>query len=222
MGDGMNDQFLSTVQPYKIDPERWWSDKPIDPASLKPDTGNKNLLIIGDGRCVLDDLEAFFQLGHPADIMTMNFSPKVIPECLTIHNYIAGDSHTPSMQKVAGQMPPGVLRHCWNQNSKNFDIRWGRNTSKPWNGTTANLGVKIGIALGYLRIILAGCPMDNSGNWYRDSLPENDIKRGKDHTAHLWKWTEIASRPIGRFIRSMSGNTARLLGEPTKEWLENL
>lgn len=218
----MKDDFLSTIEPYKIDPERWWADKPVDARLLKPDTGNMILLIIGDGRHVLDDLEAFFRFDAIADIMTMNFSPKIIPECLPIHHYIAGDSHTPSMQKVAGELPPGVLRHCWNQRSKNFDIRWGRNTSKPWNGTTANLGIKIGIALGYLKIVLAGCPMDNSGNWYRDSLPENDIKRGKDHTAHLWKWTEIASRPIGRFIRSMSGNTANLLGEPTKEWLETL
>ena len=89
-----------------------------------------------------------------------------------------------------------------------------------WNGTTANLCVKIGIALGYSRMVLAGVPMDKSGNWYRPYIPENDIKQNKNHVSHLWKWNEIASRPIGRLIRSMSGNTAQLLGKPTKEWLE--
>ncbi|MEJ2655594.1 MAG: hypothetical protein P8012_00150 [Desulfobacterales bacterium] len=219
----MDSNFLSTVQPYRIDPKRWWVDIPVKDASeLKPDTGNDVLLIVGDGRDVLADLINFWGIQEPADIMCMNFSPKIIPEGVPIQHYIAGDSHTPSMQKIAGQLPSGVLRHCWNQNSTNFDIRWGRNTSKGWTGTTANLGVKIGIALGYMKIVLAGCPMDTSGNWYRDSLPENDVKRGKDHTAHLWKWTEIASRPIGRFIRSMSGNTAMLFGEPDKEWLQNV
>jgi len=216
-------KFLSTIEPYQIDPERWWADRPIeDPASLKPATGRDVLLIVGDGRDVLNDLDRFLAFEEPADLMAMNFSPKIIPATWHIDHYIAGDSHTSSMQKVAGEMPAGTLRHCWNQNSKHFDIRWSRNSSKPWNGTTLNLGVKIGIALGYLKIVLAGCPMDTSGNWYKDTLPENDIKRGKDHTAHLWKWTEIASRPIGRFIRSMSGNTAQLFGEPTKEWLQDV
>jgi len=97
-----------------------------------------------------------------------------------------------------------------------------RNGRGGWNGTSANLALKIGIALDYTRIVLAGCPMDNSGNWYKPMLKNNDVKSNKDHRNHLWKWTEIATRPIGRFIRSMSGNTRDLFGEPTREWLCHL
>lgn len=216
--------FLSTIEPFYIEPEKFWAEKPVeDPTELKPKPDLDILLIVGDGRDVLNDIEAFLAFDVPADLMCINFSPMIMPKNWPIKHYIAGDCHTEEMQKIAGTLPEGVIRHCWNpERNKNFDIRWARNSSKPWNGTTANLGVKIGIALGYLKIVLAGCPMDKTGNWYSNSLPEQDIKRYKDHTAHLWKWTEIASRPIGRFVRSMSGNTAELLGEPTKEWLEDV
>jgi hypothetical protein len=100
-----------------------------------------------------------------------------------------------------------------------FDVRWIRNSSQGWNGTTANLGIRIALVLGYTRIVLAGIPMDNTGNWYKNHIPKDDKKQGKDHTAHLWKWTEIATRPVSRFIKSMSGNTADMFGKPDKDWL---
>ena len=147
----------------------------------------------------------------------MNYSFKIIP--WDIQHFIAGDSHMEDMQKCAAQLPDTCIKHCWNPKSNGFDYRWIRNGKTGWNGTTANLGIKIGIALGYTRIILAGVPMDNSGNWYAPLLPEDDVKQNKDHRSHLWKWNEIASRPISRLIRSMSGNTADLLGKPTEAWI---
>ena len=216
--------FVNTIEPFWVDPERDWVEMPVeDRAALKPLPEKDVLAIVGDGACVLEDMERFLSFDVPADFMCINFSPKIMPGGLPIAHFIAGDSHTPDMQKMAESLE-GLLtiRHCWNRNSPNFDVRWSRNSSKPWNGTSANLGLRIGIYLGYMRIVLIGCPMDNSGNWYTKKLAETDVKRYKDHTAHLWKWVEIASRPIGRFVRSMSGETMKLLGEPDKDWLENL
>jgi hypothetical protein len=149
--------------------------------------------------------------------MAVNYSALLMPG--HFEHYAAGDAHMPDMQKVASKLPDTVVKHAWNPGCVGFDVRWVRNGRGGWTGTSANLALKIGLALDYTRIVLAGCPMDNSGNWYRDSLPVNDIKKHKDHRAHLWKWTEMATRPIGRFIRSMSGNTADLFGRPTREWL---
>jgi hypothetical protein len=75
------------------------------------------------------------------------------------------------------------------------------------------------IALDYVRIVLAGMPMDESGHWYDKNLAKEDVKRKSVHSNHLWFWTELATRPVGRFIRSMSGNTKDLFDEPTYEWL---
>ena len=128
----------------------------------------------------------------------------------------------PDMRNMARKLPEGVIKHAWNPGCVGFDVRWVRNGRGGWNGTSANLAVKIALALDYTRIVLAGCPMDNSGNWYKKLIPENDIKTRKDHRHHIWKWMEISLRPIGRFLRSMSGNTADMLGKPTREWLCHL
>jgi len=176
---------------------------------------------VGDGAGVLDDLARFVEICTiPWDTMAINYSYKVIP--WPIQHFIAGDSHMEDMQAIAKSLPDTVLKHCWNPFSKGFHVRWHRNGQSGWNGTTANLGLKIGVSIGYLKIVLAGCPMDSSGNWYSKILKPTDIKCNKNHIAHLWKWTEIATRPVSRLCRSLSGKTAELLGEPTTQWLEDI
>ncbi len=191
-----------------------------DYKSLKPKPEKDVLLITGDGSNILVDLEGWYKLAEgivPYDTMAVNYSALIIPH--PIQHFAAGDAHQPDMRDIALRLPATVLKHGWNPGCKGFDVRWIRNGMGGWNGTSANLAFKIGLALDYTRIVLVGCPMDNSGNWYKPLIPENDIKYGKDHRAHLWKWMEIATRPIGKFIRSMSGNTADLLGKPTRQWL---
>jgi len=191
-----------------------------DYMSLKPKPEKDVLLIVGDGSNVLEDLADWYALAEgivPYDTMAVNYSAMVIPH--PIQHFAAGDAHMPDMQRVAKSLPSTVIKHAWNPGSVGFDVRWVRNGRGGWSGTSANLAVKIGLALDYTRLVLAGCPMDNTGNWYKPLLKEGDIKARKDHRAHLWKWMEMATRPIGRFMRSLSGNTADLFGRPTREWL---
>jgi len=203
--------------PSRIVPDKWWETPLLDPSMLK-ETNNEILLIVGDATNVLDDLAKFIEVcPFPFDTMCINYSVKIVP--WEIQHFIAGDSHMYDMQKIASDLPDSCLKHCWNPSSIGFNVRWLRNGRSGWNGTTANLCIKIGILLGYTRIVLAGVPMDKTGNWYAPLIPEDDIKQGKDHTSHLWKWNQIAARPISRLLRSMSGNTAELLGKPTAEWI---
>ena len=217
---------LRSVVPTKIVPGKWWSTEKIeDLESLRPQPPKDTLLIVGDGAGVVRDLDTFLDMaaafGVDFDTMAINYSVLLVP--WKVQHFVAGDSHMPDMQNLAKErVPDGVIKHCWNPNSFGFDVRWMRSFGGGWDGTTATLAMRVGLALDYTRIVLAGCPMDNSGNWYSDSMPETDIKKGKDHRHHLWKWTEIAGRPIGRFIRSMSGNTKDLFGYPTTEWLLGL
>ena len=210
----------NTIFPTKIMVDDYYATPLIDDyLSLKPDGDKDILLIIGDGANVLDDIEAWYEVaaGIPYDTFCLNYSALICPH--PFEHYGAGDAHMKDMQDVADTLPKGVIKHAWNPGSFGFDVRWIRNGRGGWNGTSANLAVKIGLALDYTRIVLAGCPMDNSGNWYTPTVRDNDIKKNKDHRHHLWKWCEMAVRPIGRFIRSMSGNTADLFGKPTREWL---
>jgi len=210
---------LKSIVPHKIIETKYMvkTKEITDLSPLRPKTGTDVLLIVGDATGVFDDLEQFLDFGVRFDTMCINYSAEVVP--WPIQHFIAGDSHMPDMQAQAKLLDSSVIKHCWNPSSRGFNVRWIRNGRGGWNGTTANLGIKIAVILDYLRIVLAGVPMDASGNWYAPYLPDNDIKQNKDHRHHLWKWTEIASRPLAHFIRSMSGNTMDLFGRPTKEWL---
>lgn len=208
--------IIKGIYPTKVVPDKWWKMPEIDPKSLRPKPEREILLIVGDASGVIKDLSKFLDFGVVFDTMAINYSPKIIP--WPIQHFVAGDSQDKDMKAMAKAMTNGCIKHCWNPDTGTFDVYWKR-TTPGWNGTTANLCVKIGIALGYTRLILAGVPIDSSGNWYAPILKDNDIKKNKNHKYHLWKWTEIASRPVGRLIRSMSGNTAELLGKPTKNWL---
>jgi hypothetical protein len=212
----------NTIFPTKLVSSDWYAMPVIENymEELKPKPDKDVLLIIGDGSNVLQDIEEWYKLaaGIEYDTMCVNYSAMICPH--PFQHYAAGDAHMPDMQKVAMGLPYGVIKHAWNPGCLYFDVRWVRNGRGGWNGTSANLAFKIGLALDYTRVVLAGCPMDSSGNWYKKLVPENDIKANKtQHEYHLWKWMEIACRPVGRFVRSMSGNTKDILGTPTREWL---
>lgn len=213
----------NTIYPREIvlgDPDR----APIieNFMEMKPKPDKDVLLIIGDGRNVLHDIARWYDIAEGIveyDTMCVNYSAKICPH--KFEHYSAGDAHMPDMRNMAEALPASVLKHAWNANCPSFDIFWARNGRGGWNGTSGNLALKIGMAFDYTRIVLAGCPMDNSGNWYSDTVPEDDIKAKKDHRHHLWKWSEISLRPVGRFVRSLSGNTRDLLGEPSRAWLNH-
>ncbi|MFH2076311.1 MAG: hypothetical protein ABIJ57_13360 [Pseudomonadota bacterium] len=214
----------NTVFPTRIVRQDFWAMPIIqDYMALKPKPAKDVLLILGDGFNLLQDVEKFYSVAEgvvPYDTMCVNYSALVCPH--PYQHFAAGDAHLPDMKAVARRVPPGVIKHAWNPGCWEFDVRWIRNGRGGWSGTSTNLAFKIGLALDYTRIVLAGCPMDDSGNWYKPLIPDNDIKKNKDHRHHLWKWMEIATRPVGRFLRSMSGNTADLFGRPTREWLLHL
>lgn len=211
----------NTIYPTRIVDLKYDSHDIIeDYMGLKPKPEKDVLLIVGDATGVLEDMEKWYQIAEGIvdyDTMAVNYAALIVPH--PIQHYAAGDAHMPDMQRVARKLPKGVLKHAWNAGSSGFNVCWMRNGRGGWSGTSGNLAVKIGLALDYTRIVLCGCPMDKSGNWYRPFIPSNDIKAEKDHTPHLWKWMEIACRPIGKFLKSMSGNTKDLFGYPTREWL---
>ncbi|TES88915.1 MAG: hypothetical protein E3J94_07310 [Desulfobacteraceae bacterium] len=185
---------------------------------------NDVLAIVADAPCVWDDLEAFWNdFTIPHDILCVNEVATVFP--CSFQHFAAGDSHMKDMQKVAKELPKEVIKHAYNPTSKNFDVRWIRNGGG-WSGTTTFFAVKVALAMDYLRIVLIGSPLTNTGHWYDKHIANKDDPRHyrliNRHEGHLWKWVELAARPIADFIRSMSGNTADMLGRPTQDWLDDV
>ncbi len=171
------------------------------------------ILIVGDGGNVFDDLEAFWDLNEDCDVGCINNIARVYP--CDFQHFFAGDSHDADMREVCVSLnDKEVLTHCYNPMSETFAVRWFKENIG-WLGTTAMFATIAALCLGYYRIILAGVPLDTSGRWYE---AEED-KIGSDHGVHLWRWRQFRFRPWAYFVRSMSGNTAEILGRPTLEWL---
>lgn len=157
------------------------------------------LIIIGSAPCVGADLAAIptqaaadYMLigldsmdkypGRAAYMATLH--PDEIPECLQRRSQAGGNIDFREI--IAHEEAPGVTMIV---------------PHTPPSGSSALLGVLAAIQIGYRRIILAGCPLQ-------------DQKYQEFHPG----WQAHLARYIGK-VRSMSGWTKDFLGYPTEEWL---
>ncbi len=86
--------------------------------------------------------------------------------------------------------------------------------------TSGLFGAIIGILLGYEKIILAGVPIDNSGHFFDPPLDLFPLYKTpfEDRSIHV-TWDQAQNEFFKNRVRSLSGNTARWIGEPTEDWL---
>ncbi len=81
-----------------------------------------------------------------------------------------------------------------------------------WRGSVGLHGVAVARKKGFERIILAGVPMQAIAGHFVRKVPWNGCR------SFTQGW-EHRKREIAPFVRSMSGWTRQILGEPTLEWL---
>lgn len=80
-----------------------------------------------------------------------------------------------------------------------------------WHGSSGLYAVKVGLEMGYNKIILCGVPMTESNHFLRQ-------RPWKTCRQFLPKWIQYRAQ-LDSKVRSMSGFTRDLLGAPTQEWL---
>jgi hypothetical protein len=78
---------------------------------------------------------------------------------------------------------------------------------EPPSGSSSLLGALASKSLGYKKIVLCGCPLEGLN---KKKQPYISFQKG---------WTAKFTQVKGN-VKSMSGWTRELLGEPSKEWLE--
>lgn len=104
-----------------------------------------------------------------------------------------------------------------------------RRVSYLWPGAGSNAsassgiyGAKVALADGFERIVLAGIPMTpEGGHFLPESKNTQGQKRGKvwsGHSAFVCGMNDSLPRLKGK-VKSMSGYTKQVLGEPTQKWL---
>ncbi len=181
------------------------------------------VLITGDGRTFPKDLEEFLSWGIPHDVMAMGRSLNAYPgRVMHWANVDSAESiwwaeHLPL--KNAGKMP---IRHTLGD-CRGFDIDWEiideiifeKGDNSMWYGSTALFAAYACLALGYEKIVLAGCPLDNKGWWFFNEREVGPHWQGECYQA----WLEFSNNGGSHKVRSLSGYTGQIVGKPNKLWV---
>lgn len=185
------------------------------------------LLVCGSGRCLFDDLAAASALSGGIeiaidadfDIMAVNDAYLALSGVRHLVSYhdeliwpwlmLKGPRFLDNGEWKAGD---GVMCHSQREN-KGVDRVWAFDEG---GGSSSLFGVQIGLALGYRRIILCGVPFDASGRFYFPPWQNGHDYAGSDGW-DIWEKLHDAGELAN--VRSMSGRTRQLLGEPEREWI---
>jgi hypothetical protein len=177
-----------------------------------------NLIILGCGRSVWDDYfkaSAFFRRRHieqEYEVMCVNdivvhFKVEPVQHMVSIHS----DLINPLLYIGNKRNKRGVITHSITKGN-GVDIVWGINDT---SGTSSCVAVKIALLLGYRKIVLCGVPMDNSGHYY-DPKDSNKNKSSMFEKSSFEPWVKMVQNDK---IKSISGRTKELFGEPTRGWV---
>ena len=169
----------------------------------------QNLVIVGGGRCVWDDLMEF-GWPHSNDVMTVNDITMHYPG--HIRHVFSNDrkmlrpwldARRPLL--VQAQEGPTLI-HTLREGVQRAHV-W------PWpgQGTSGLNAVYTGIALGYSQIVLCGIPLDDTGHYFDPPwVKSNFTNEVPDRPDGMRSWKEV---PLPT-VKSMSGRTRELLGGP--------
>lgn len=169
-----------------------------------------NLLIMGGGRSVWDDLARYDQ-HHAGDRMAVNdigshYHGEILHWVSLHEEYFAGWVYYRMRHLYGGGSH--VHTHGNRQVGDYPETVWDIENIGGLSGLFACF---VGFALGYSRIVLAGIPNDNSGNYFHP--PWVATTYGDDSSIfNVWQWAN-AEVFKGR-VTALSGRTARWLGEP--------
>jgi hypothetical protein len=188
----------------------------------------KNLVVVGDGHCVWDDLERFgCRVDHRRgsvgkigwDFLTVNKIVEVFPgvvehaysnEAMLLNKFIAA-------RRSEYEFGPVRNTHSCTDGAQH---RW------PWHGhgTSALGAVLAGLGMGYEQIVLCGIPLDDGHHngephWRRTKFMSSEAcgpaGSGPEGMDEYWKKAKVLAFE-GR-VKSMSGRTKLWLGAPAEK-----
>ena len=196
------------------------TDKPLN-------RGADVLLITADGKTLKKDLAIFLNWEVPHDTMCIGRSIKAYPGIIQHYADVDSDAAVWVVENLKKNHPTKINGHLHTHTlgeCKGFSVDWDV-ASCPWpaedvmwHGSTALFAVLAGLEMGYSRIILAGAPLDSKGHWYYQSEAFGPRWTGETYQA----WFEFAMMMESGNVKSLSGYTRQILGEPKQNWLCNL
>lgn len=181
---------IGEMQMKNIMPENWTFEQ-------EEETKEKPLVIVGTGLTMLQDLNTVAYI-H-ADYMAINAGALLVKSEI---KYLASQHYENMPCWVNGRTSLG-----FNKNFTSISIEPYKCVDKVMelevhNGSSGLYGTLCGLKLGYKKIILCGIGLDTDF-----------------HKRFSKTWERICPN-IKNYVKSLSGLTKDILGQPTKEWLE--
>lgn len=180
-------------------------------------------VVIGGAACVWQDLAAAEKLADFDVVIAVNDAgaefPGIVDYWITLH-----PEHFPrwlERRRSAGRPEP--LETVAHEGNSGVGRRNGFATSilwpYTWPGSSGLFAVEFALKrLRADRIVLCGVPMDTRGH-FAGALMHPDPNGPWIGAKGFWPAWEAAHEHIRDHVRSMSGRTRDLLGEPTRHWL---
>ena len=189
---------------------------------------NNVLIVLGDGRSMPTDLARFIEWDIQADYGAIGRAIKTCNDYA--HHWFNADGETAIAwaKQIKGQSKNGLITHTmgevdgfdcdWDVQQPDYNYQAITNEVGRLHGSSSLFAALAGLEMGYSRVVMAGCPLDTEGHWYFEpDKPETlgPIWLGLDYMA----WLDFKEQAESQRVRSMSGYTAKILGEPSKEWV---
>lgn len=167
-------------------------------------------LVLGGALCLADDRAAALALFTPDIIIATNSAGMVedgpVPHFVSMHPELF--PKWLAERRAAGRPEPETL---WCPIGRPVPRPLVCRTVPSWGGSSGLLAVIVAFEVGYDRVVVAGCPLDQSPH-FDDRRPWRDGPRYRE------AWTRRRLDLKDR-VRSMSGWTREFVGPPTPEWL---
>jgi len=168
--------------------------------------------VYGGGKGMWDDYAKMQEFGVEHDTMAINIAGLFIPNLTHLFSlHYKNISYISKWRKVEYGKADKQICHS-SKMIDGVDYVWHLPTMASTSGL---LSVVLAHLLGYDKIILCGVPMDNSGYFYKPFVNETFKDRCREMELEM-----LRDKDIGTKIRSMSGRSKNVFGEPTIEWIK--
>ncbi len=191
------------------------------------------LLVCGSATCVFDDFQQASQRFPLAEVMLVNGACQLIEYA---DHVLAGHTEKAEQFQAARKKRfpntyPWRLHANWGERMRgrtkdkypSVTDWWGPEMSS--GATSAGKAALIGLAMGFEKIVLCGCPLDGSGyapgelegiRWERACQRIGDPTKQKQRTIVRYRerMAELAAGEFKGRVFSMSGYTKQVLGAP--------
>lgn len=180
-------------------------DHPVPPCA--GNYAGLEAIVCGSGRGLWDDL-ARLQLGR-RDVVAVNFGGSHLPVIVTHWCSLHHDQlkHWVGLRSLMYPDNAGIITHSITR-AEGVDHVWAPENGG--GGCSGLFAAMVGLWLGYSRVILCGVPEDGNGHFYDPPRSAGTYSNIGAESA----WRYAADRIFQGRVKSLSGLTRTILGEP--------